>query len=99
MTSFRRVFLLLIRFYQYGISPHFPPCCRYFPSCSAYAYEAVEKFGPINGLFLALKRVLRCHPFHRGGYDPVPYEHLQLDRRDSPLDNFSFSLSIKRKGK
>ena len=72
MTGFRRVFLLLIRLYQYCISPHFPPCCRYIPSCSAYAYEAVEKFGPLKGLFLAVKRVLRCHPFSSGGYDPVP---------------------------
>jgi putative membrane protein insertion efficiency factor len=62
----------LIRFYQALISPLFPACCRYTPSCSAYAYEAVEKHGVFQGLFLALKRVLRCHPFHSGGFDPVP---------------------------
>jgi putative membrane protein insertion efficiency factor len=61
-----------IRFYQLAISPHFPPCCRYFPTCSSYAYDAVEKYGICRGLFLALKRFLRCHPFHQGGYDPLP---------------------------
>ena len=72
MKGFRRGLLLLIRTYQCIISPLFPPCCRYFPSCSAYAYEAVEKHGTLKGLFLAGKRILRCHPFHSGGYDPVP---------------------------
>jgi len=61
-----------IRFYQYAISPLFPPCCRYVPTCSAYAYEAVQKYGIFKGLYLALRRILRCHPFHPGGYDPVP---------------------------
>jgi len=64
--------LLLIRFYQYAISPHFPPTCRYYPSCSVYAYEAVSKHGFLRGSFMAVKRILRCHPFHAGGYDPVP---------------------------
>jgi putative membrane protein insertion efficiency factor len=63
--------LALIRFYQVAISPHFPPSCRYYPTCSAYAYEAVEKHGFVKGSFLAFKRILRCHPFHSGGYDPV----------------------------
>jgi len=62
--------LLSIRFYQYAISPHFPPCCRYVPTCSAYAYQAVQKFGICRGGFMALRRLLRCHPFHPGGYDP-----------------------------
>jgi len=61
-----------IRLYQYAISPHFPPCCRYVPSCSVYAYEAVKKYGICRGLFMAACRVLRCHPFHPGGYDPLP---------------------------
>ncbi|MCL2069727.1 MAG: membrane protein insertion efficiency factor YidD [Treponema sp.] len=61
-----------IRFYQYAISPHFPPCCRYVPSCSAYAYEAVQKYGICRGLYLALHRLLRCHPLQAGGYDPLP---------------------------
>jgi len=63
--------LMLIRFYQYVISPHFPPCCRYVPTCSAYAYEAVQKYGVCRGGFMALRRLLRCHPFHPGGYDPL----------------------------
>jgi putative membrane protein insertion efficiency factor len=65
------IVLKAIRFYQYAVSPHFPPCCRYVPSCSAYAYEAVQKYGIVKGLFLALRRLLRCHPLHSGGYDPV----------------------------
>jgi len=64
--------LAMIRFYQYAISPHFPPVCRFYPSCSAYAYEAVVKHGFLRGGFLAVKRILRCHPFMPGGYDPVP---------------------------
>lgn len=64
--------LKLIRLYQCAISPHFPPRCRYVPSCSAYTYEAVQKFGVCRGIFLGLKRLSRCHPFHQGGYDPLP---------------------------
>ncbi len=63
---------LLIRFYQVCISPLFPPSCRYTPTCSQYALEAVKKHGPFKGLYLALKRILRCNPYHEGGYDPVP---------------------------
>ncbi|MCI6999554.1 MAG: membrane protein insertion efficiency factor YidD [Clostridiales bacterium] len=61
-----------IRFYQREISPLSPPRCRYIPTCSQYALEAVEKYGAIKGTFLATKRILRCNPFHKGGYDPVP---------------------------
>ncbi|MDR2783267.1 MAG: membrane protein insertion efficiency factor YidD [Treponema sp.] len=68
----RKAALLLIRFYQYAISPYVGPCCRYVPSCSAYAFAAIEKYGFFRGGFLALKRLLRCHPFHAGGYDSVP---------------------------
>ncbi|MDR2176952.1 MAG: membrane protein insertion efficiency factor YidD [Treponema sp.] len=64
--------LFLIRFYQNAVSPHFPASCRYVPSCSAYAYEAVRKYGAFRGMVLSIKRILRCHPFHAGGYDPVP---------------------------
>ena len=72
MAVFRGIILLLIRFYRSFISPLFPACCRYTPSCSEYAYEAVEKYGVFQGLFLAIKRISRCHPFHAGGFDPVP---------------------------
>jgi len=60
-----------IRFYQYAISPYIPRCCRYEPTCSNYAYEAVQKYGVCRGLFMAIKRIGRCHPFHPGGYDPL----------------------------
>ena len=64
--------LFLISFYQVCISPLKLPCCRYIPTCSEYARIAVEKYGARKGCWLALKRILRCHPFHAGGYDPVP---------------------------
>jgi putative membrane protein insertion efficiency factor len=72
MALVRKGILLLIRFYQQALSPYLPASCRYVPTCSAYAYEAVQKHGVFRGLFLAIKRILRCHPFHPGGYDPVP---------------------------
>jgi hypothetical protein len=65
-------FLALIRVYQILISPLFPPSCRFFPTCSAYSYEAVLKYGPLKGGYLAAKRILRCHPRNPGGFDPVP---------------------------
>jgi len=68
----KRVAVALVRFYQGAISPHLPPSCRYYPTCSAYAIEAIERHGFLRGFLLALKRVLRCHPFCAGGYDPVP---------------------------
>ncbi|MBA3030768.1 MAG: membrane protein insertion efficiency factor YidD [Desulfobacteraceae bacterium] len=64
--------LLAIKFYQYVISPVLGPSCRYFPSCSEYAYQAIAKYGIIKGVFLSAKRILRCHPFCSGGIDPVP---------------------------
>ena len=68
----KKLLLLCIKFYQFFISPFLGKNCRYYPSCSAYAVEAVEKYGSLKGGLLAVKRVLRCHPFHAGGYDPVP---------------------------
>ena len=69
----KRALLRLIRFYQASVSPLFPPRCRFIPSCSQYALEAVEKYGAVKGGWLAAKRFSRCHPFHKGGwYDPVP---------------------------
>lgn len=71
----KRILIGLIRFYQKAISPMLPPCCRFIPTCSAYAVEAVEKYGAWKGGWLALRRVLRCNPFHRQKsiqYDPVP---------------------------
>ena len=68
----KRPVVMLIRFYQYAISPFLGRSCRYHPSCSEYAVEAVEKYGALKGSWLAVKRVGRCHPWHPGGYDPVP---------------------------
>ncbi len=68
----KRLLIALIRFYQRAISPHTPGCCRFTPTCSAYAAEAIERFGALKGSALALWRILRCNPFCRGGYDPVP---------------------------
>ena len=69
----KTVFLTIIRFYQRHISPAFPARCRYSPTCSAYAYEAIQKYGAFKGGFLALRRLLRCHPFSKRDYfDPVP---------------------------
>ena len=68
----REVMLGGIRFYRKRISPLTPASCRYHPTCSAYALEAIERYGPARGGLLALRRILRCHPFVKGGYDPVP---------------------------
>ena len=71
----KTVLLTLIRFYRNYISPMRPPCCRFIPTCSQYALEAVEKYGAIKGGWLAVRRLMRCHPFHRQKsveYDPVP---------------------------
>jgi putative membrane protein insertion efficiency factor len=69
----KKVFLFLIRLYQQGISRYTPPTCRFRPTCSAYAYEAITKYGALKGGWLAFKRLMRCHPFYKGDYyDPVP---------------------------
>ncbi|MBO5245476.1 MAG: membrane protein insertion efficiency factor YidD [Selenomonadales bacterium] len=63
--------LLLIHFYRRFISPLKPPTCRFYPTCSLYAVQAIEKYGAFKGSYLAVRRILKCHPFHKGGYDPV----------------------------
>lgn len=69
----KKVFLALIRFYQRSVSAYTPSCCRFRPTCSAYAYEAIQKYGALKGGWLALRRLLRCNPFYKGDiYDPVP---------------------------
>jgi len=68
----RALALGLLRLYQLLISPILPPACRFQPTCSEYAMEAVERYGVLWGSWLALRRLLRCHPFHKGGWDPVP---------------------------
>ncbi len=64
--------ILLIKSYRRFISPFFPPTCRFQPTCSQYAIDAIKRFGTFRGSWLAIKRISRCHPFHPGGYDPVP---------------------------
>ena len=68
----KRLLIAMVKFYRKNISPLRPPCCRYIPTCSQYALEALEKYGALKGSWLALRRFLLCHPFHKGGYDPVP---------------------------
>ena len=69
----KKILLALIRFYQRNVSPCFPARCRFRPTCSAYAIEAISKYGALKGGYLALRRFLRCHPFYKGDiYDPVP---------------------------
>ena len=72
MTVVRKLIILPIRLYKSCISPLLPPSCRFYPSCSTYAIQAIEMHGVIKGLWLGLRRILRCHPGSAGGFDPVP---------------------------
>ena len=72
MHLLRQIYTLPIHFYRLFISPVLGPHCRYQPTCSSYAIEAVERFGIFKGTWMAMRRVSRCHPWHEGGYDPVP---------------------------
>lgn len=67
----KKIIVLLIRGYQIFISPIMPGKCRFYPTCSTYFIQAVEKYGPFKGSLLGIKRILKCHPFHEGGYDPL----------------------------
>ncbi len=69
---FQTVLVFFVRVYQFTLSPFLGPSCRFYPSCSEYARQAIKRHGPLSGLILAVKRILRCHPFHPGGVDPVP---------------------------
>jgi len=72
MVAVAKWLIMLIRFYQRFLSPLKPPTCRFYPTCSNYGLEAVKRFGAVKGGWLTVKRILRCHPFHPGGFDPVP---------------------------
>ncbi|WP_017624931.1 membrane protein insertion efficiency factor YidD [Nocardiopsis chromatogenes] len=78
-----RVLIVPIRGYQRFISPLFPPVCRFYPSCSAYAVQALQEHGALRGLWLAVRRIARCHPFHPGGLDPVPPRAGKRDHQPS----------------
>ncbi len=73
----KKIALALIRFYQLAISPYRPPSCRFLPTCSEYGYEAIMRFGAFKGGYLAIRRILKCHPFHEGGFDPVPEKNIK----------------------
>jgi putative membrane protein insertion efficiency factor len=79
----KKMLIILIKGYRKFISPLFPPSCRFQPTCSQYSLEAIEKFGSFRGTWLGIKRILRCHPFHPGGYDPVPSLEKVRDKIDS----------------
>jgi len=70
--TMKRVLLAIVRFYRKNVSPMSAPRCRFTPTCSRYALEAIEKYGAAKGSLLTIKRIFKCHPFHKGGYDPVP---------------------------
>lgn len=72
MSKMKKILIFLVKAYRNYVSPARQPCCRFTPTCSAYALEALEKYGAAKGSWLALKRLCKCHPFHKGGYDPVP---------------------------
>lgn len=76
-----KFFILLINFYKKNISPLFPRCCRFEPSCSTYAIEALHTHGAVKGTALSVWRILRCNPFCRGGYDPVPPKKEKLNKK------------------
>lgn len=76
----KAVLIWLIEFYRKNVSPRTPPCCKYTPTCSRYAMIAIERFGVIKGSALALWRILRCNPWSRGGYDPVPEKRSKRER-------------------
>ncbi|WP_232789986.1 membrane protein insertion efficiency factor YidD [Bacillus sp. SN10] len=77
----KQIFIGIIRFYQKFISPMTPPTCRFYPTCSQYGLEAFQKHGALKGFWLTCKRILKCHPFHPGGFDPVP------DKKDDKVNS------------
>lgn len=68
----KKILIRAVHFYQKNISPMSPPSCRFYPTCSNYAIDAINEHGAIKGAYLATRRILKCHPFHEGGFDPVP---------------------------
>lgn len=89
----KKFFIWLVKQYQRFISPLFPPSCRYYPTCSNYTLQALKKYGTFKGLLMGIARILRCNPFVKGGYDPLP-DHFSLRRnnswKDDPKENFFY---------
>ena len=81
----RQLLIVLINLYKRFLSPLFPPVCRFYPSCSTYAVQSLERYGLLKGLWLTVKRLVRCHPCHPGGYDPVP--PVRRSREDAGADH------------
>jgi uncharacterized protein len=77
----KKFFIIIIRFYQRFISPLKPPSCRFYPTCSHYGIEAIERHGPLKGSLLTIVRILKCHPLHPGGVDLVPPKKVQKNKR------------------
>lgn len=75
----KKILMLFIKLYQKVISPLTPPSCRFYPTCSHYGLEAIEKHGALKGSWLAISRISKCHPFHKGGFDPVPEKKSDSD--------------------
>lgn len=80
MMQIRQIPLACIRLYQMVVSPWLGPCCRFYPSCSHYTYDAIYRYGILRGGVLGLKRIVKCHPFHPGGVDPVPELIVEKER-------------------
>ena len=97
MQITRNIALLLLRGYKLVISPWLPASCRYVPTCSEYAMEAIDRYGILRGSGMALRRILRCHPFVQGGYDPVVGKSAQHSRpKDNPRRSKLTTLSVAR---
>jgi putative membrane protein insertion efficiency factor len=79
----KKIFILLVKGYQFLISPLLGNNCRFYPSCSHYMIQAIERFGVIKGVYLGVKRLSKCHPWHEGGMDPVPPCHCEKDKTDN----------------
>lgn len=77
----KKMLLKTIHFYQLAISPLFPPRCRFMPTCSCYTYEAISRFGIFKGIYLGTVRLCKCHPFHPGGFDPVPEKQISKHKK------------------
>jgi len=82
-----RIFIAMIILYKKYISPLKPASCRFYPSCSEYSLEAIQKYGCLKGGFLSIRRILKCHPYHPGGYDPVPDQSVKLFKAEKDIIN------------